>query len=243
MQRDPRRTPAFALAVLAAAAAVGCGDEPGRAGSPTPEQATPTATATATQESAPAKATVVESGFSDPGTAGTVTYGAVLKNMSGDSDVLYVAVTINGLDAGGNVLATDTKEISVIPPGKEFVIGGDLDPGDEKIADLDIQADTTDSAPAQYPLPEVSRVRMEPQEFGGLAIRAQVENTLDSPLSEITDVFGIVRDADDKIVAGTYSFPPTEIQPGRRAAVELMFLEDVPGAASADVSVDNEITP
>jgi hypothetical protein len=38
--------------------------------------------------------------------------------------------------------------------------------GGEKVAKLDVQLDTADSPPAQYPLPEVSRVRIQRQEFG-----------------------------------------------------------------------------
>ncbi|HEX8648014.1 MAG TPA: hypothetical protein VF715_14060 [Thermoleophilaceae bacterium] len=235
-----------------AALLAGCGeDDKGKAGNPLAEDQTqqegPPAT-TQTQPAEPpaeeepaAEVEVAESGFSE--LEDTVAYGAVLKNSSQDSEVSEIEVTINALDARGDVLTTDTKNVSVIPPGEEFVIGGDLDPGGDTVEELDIEVEAGDSGPPEHPLPKVTNVRIQEEEYGGLNVRAQVENTLDKELSSITDVFGVVRNAKGKIIAGGFTFPENGINPGRKASVELNFLYDLPGAESAEVSVDNEITP
>ena len=235
---------AITVGVCSALLIAGCGsDDKGKAGDTPSDEAEQSETTAADEQASEddSPELKVESGFSSLG--GAVVYGAALRNKSEESEAADVEVIVNALDKRGNVLATDSNQVSVIPPGEQFVIGGDLDPGKEPIDSLDIEPEIGTWGPPEHPLPKVSNVRLERVQYGGHTIRAQVENTLDRELSSITDVFGIVRDSQGKIVAGTYSFPTTDINPGSKSAVELSFLSDVPGAASAEVSVDNEINP
>lgn len=131
----------------------------------------------------------------------------------------------------------------MVPPGEVFNIGGDVSVGRAKVSDLEISVQTADSGTPEHPLPKVTNVRVERSDFGTLTIRAQVENTLDQPLSSITDVFTVVRDSGGDVIGGTYTFPTNDIPPGGRRSVELTFLTGLKGVDSADVSVDNEIAP
>jgi hypothetical protein len=224
---------------------VGCGsDDMGTAGDPGStgtREAGAESEPEASEEAERPDIQVSESGFSD--LEGTVAYGAVLENRARDSEARDVEVVVNALDARGDVLTTDTKSLSVIPPSEEFVIGGDLDPGKGDVEDLDIEVETADFGPAEHPLPKVSNVRIEEESYGGVSIRAQVENTLDRELSSIADVFGVVRNSRGKIIAGTFTFPENDINPESKSAVKLTFLSGLPGAATAEVTVDNELAP
>ncbi|MFL5844576.1 MAG: hypothetical protein ACJ762_07770 [Solirubrobacteraceae bacterium] len=192
---------------------------------------------------ASAEARVKDYGFTQDGDS--VVYGVVIENPSSDSEALDISVSTNALDRKGDVIGTDDATVSVVPPGEAFNIGGDISVGRAKVSDLEISVQTDDSGPPEHPLPKVTNVRVEKDSTFGLTIRAQVENTLDQPLSSLTDVFVVVRDSGGDVIGGTYTFPTNDIPPGGRRAVELSFwgVNGLRGADSADVSVDNEIAP
>jgi hypothetical protein len=240
----PRRL-LVVIGVAAFTGVAGCSDDKGKAGtavtSVTETVAQPTTTEATAPPVAEAEAVVKEDGFTQQGEE--VLYGVVLENTSADAEALDIEVSINALDANGDALGSDDKSVSVIPPSEEFNIGGSVSVGaGERTEELDVFVKTGNSAEPEHPLPKVTRVRVERGEFGDVTIRAQVENTLDSPLSSITDVFAVARDRAGKVIGGTFTFPQNDIPPGRKRALELNFLTGLKGIASANVSVDNEIT-
>jgi hypothetical protein len=89
-------------------------------------------------------------------------------------------------------------------------------------------------------LPETAGAKLLHDEFGGLTVRVQVKNTLDKPLSSISDVFAVLLDQRGHIVGGVSGYPENDIAPGSRAAVKLDELSDVPGAVSARAFADGE---
>lgn len=172
----------------------------------------------------------------------SATFGLVVENESADTGALMVTVTVNALNAAGDAIGTTTADVNVIPAGDKFNVGGDIDVGDEMIDSLEIDAENEEEDDSgQFAVPEVSKVRVERGEFGDVSVRAQVENPLESDLSELTDCFAVLRDADGDIVGGSLTFPNNAIKPGRKAAIEFSFFDPPAGLDSADVSVDNEV--
>jgi hypothetical protein len=181
---------------------------------------------------------VPERGVSRIG-GGNVSYGVVVRNP-GSEDAIGVEVQINLLGADGGVAATATANLDGIPAGATVNVGGETDSGGDRVSRLEITvtADSGDTARA-VALPKVSRTKLSRDDFG-LSVRAQVTNTLDEPLSAISDVFAVLRGSNGRIVGGLSGFPDNDIPPGGRAAVKLGGLSDVPGATSAAVTADGE---
>src|SRR4051794_31456773 len=193
-----------------------------------------------TAEVAAPKLAVAERGFSriDDQTS----YGIVVKNPAAD-DAVGVEVQTNFIGTDGGVIATETDSLAGVPAGERVNVGGEADTNGETVRSLNVTITADSGATAgTVALPKASRIRLNHEEFGGLSVRAQVTNTLDQPLSSISDVFAVLRDGNGDIVGGLSSFPNTDVQPGGRAAVELGGLDEISGAVSADITVDGETT-
>lgn len=192
---------------------------------------------TATATPAPALR-VAEQGFSRQ-EGGSVSYGIVIRNP-GPQDAVGVEVQINLLAADGGVAATETARLEGIPAGKTVNVGGETDAEGERVGRLEItvKAGSGEDAGA-VTLPKVSRIRISRDDFG-LSVRAQVTNTLEEPLSSISDVFAVLRDRKGKVVGGLSGYPDNDIAPASRAAVKLGGFGDVSGATRAEVTADAE---
>jgi hypothetical protein len=191
-----------------------------------------------TSELSAPKLNVAERGFSRIGDQ--TSYGIVVKNPAAD-DAVGVEVQTNFIGTDGGVIATETDDLAGVPAGERVNVGGEADTNGEAVRSLDVTITTDSGATAgTVALPKANRVRLSHEDFGGLSVRAQVTNTLDQPLSSISDVFAVLRDGSGDIVGGLSSFPNSDVQPGGRAAVELGGLDDIPGAVSADITVDGE---
>ena len=108
------------------------------------------------------------------------------------------------------------------------------------VKELQVDAKVGLSEPAVDQLPIVSHVRLTRDDIGMLSVKAELTNTLAKPLSGFSKAYAVIRDADGRIIAGDYTFPHDDLAPGAKRALSFDLLSDVPGAASADVTVENE---
>lgn len=167
-------------------------------------------------------------------------YGVAVKNASQDADAIGVTVSVNALDARKRVVGSDSNDVSVIPAGETFNVGGDLDVGNAKIDDLEVTVDVRKSGPPELAVPSVSNVRVERDEFGFLTVRSQLTNDLPGTLSSLTDAFVVLKDSSGSIVGGGFTYPDNDLPKGRSTALSFNFFEEIPDASAAAVSVDNE---
>jgi predicted small lipoprotein YifL len=172
--------------------------------------------------------------------------GAVLKN-NGTAGASDIEVTFNALDKHGDVVATETADVSVVPAGETFNVGADTLVDGEKVHSVEIYADVADSVGPEYGLPEVSRARVthERYEFmdgGNTEITAQVRNNMDQSLSSLASVYAVMFDASGKVIGGTHTYPERDIRPGRRASIDFPITDFLPEVAKVAVSADNEVS-
>ena len=86
---------------------------------------------------------------------------------------------------------------------------------------------------------KVTNARVEHDEFGGFTVRAQLENNLDIDISQIADVFVVLRNSSGDVVGGIGGVGlDNDIKAGRRTAFETSSFLDLKGVTDADVSVD-----
>jgi hypothetical protein len=182
------------------------------------------------------KVLVAEQGFSQR--RGLLTYGVLLSNSSTDVAAEEVSVTLNVLDATGTVISTETAHITHIPPDGTFGIGGESSIEGERAADLEVTAEAAAGSKTVLQLPQAESVRLVDSDFGPEA-RAEITNSLSTPLPSIADVFFVFRDSSGEIIGGGTTYTDAEIPPGASAAVEETL--SVPAAAAdAEVYVDAE---
>ena len=254
------RSVVSAVAVsFAAVVAAACGSEKGQEAA-----ATVTVTVVATTDDGPDAATVegeppeaaddaavaevvpAKTGVSQ-GDGREIGYGIVLENRSANEDALDVTVTVNILDAAGDVIATEAERINVIPAGETFYLGG-ASYGDERTRAVALETivDVGSSEPAAYPLPQVTKVTVTRDEFLGYRVRGEVVNNLDQPLSSFAKIGIVLFDERGEVVGGGFTFLDAELPPGRRAGFEAgNGISAAPGGrvSEARASVNNEVTP
>lgn len=211
------------VATMLAVLAVGCGgvaEETGPEPSETPDAvAGDTASAEATGGDTEAK--ISGAGFSVD-EYGSVGYGLVIRNTSETEDAFDLAITVNCLDKNGNVIATDSGVLSLIPAGKTFYYGGEVFEA-KRTVKLEAFADVGSSAPAKYTLPEAKNVRAEKSSYStGTRVRGQVKNTHDAPLSSFARICSVLFDKNGKVIGGGFGFLDGDLPPGRTAAFELI---------------------
>jgi hypothetical protein len=194
-------------------------------------------------EAAPApELRVAEQGVTNTGEGAS--YGLIVENPSTDTDAVEVEVTINLVGGGDDIVKTETQNLIGVPAGEQVAVGGESDTSGDRVRRMDVTVTASEGAAAgELTLPEASRAKILRDEFGFTTVRVQVHNTMDTPLSAITDVFAVLRDSSGKIVGGVSGYPEADIQPGARAAVELVSFADVSQATSADASADGESAP
>jgi hypothetical protein len=174
----------------------------------------------------------------------SVSYGLILRNDSSSDDAFDVTISVNILDRSGGILATDSNVISVIPAGETYYFGGEtyLEKGG-KAAKLDPLVEVGYSDAATYPLPQARRVRVVRDDFGGVEVRGEVENTLESSLSSFARISIVLLSRRGEIVGGAYTYLDADLPPGRRAGFNA-YITAAPSRAvdTAKVSVENSVT-
>lgn len=232
------------LGVMLPLALLGCGDTGAEVSS---VEQSGTVEAEATPEATPAggeaQVEIVEQGFTQKGDQ--VYVGVVVENV-GDAGAGGVSVEVNALDQAGDAVVSDAAEVNVIPAGEKVNVGMQLMAEGEKVRDIEVFADATDTGlDPGIGLPDVTRARVKQDQneyFPSTSITAQVHNTLDAPLSGIADVWAVLYDRSGEVIGGVQTFPTNDVQPGRRTSVEFPIGEYLPEVAKVEVTADNEIT-
>jgi hypothetical protein len=234
------------LAVFVLLGATACGGR-GRETAATVTVTVPASTNTETgsapqppQESNTAQVVVRGQGFSQEGES--LSYGVVLRNVSPVEDALDVSVTTNFVDASGTILKTESETMNVIPASTTYYLGGNTYPeSGSRVARLETDVTVGDRASASYSLPKVSHVRLVNEEYIGLSVHGQVENTLDSPLSDFARISAVVFDSRGRVVGGGFTYLDAPLAPGRRAAFDASIDAAPSTTTRARVSVENSI--
>src|SRR5262249_47547706 len=150
------------------------------------------------------------------------TWGTVIKNPSTDTDALDVEVKANLLGDDGDIVDTESEDLQGIPAGAAFNVGGEADTDGDKVRRIRITVTAKQGAPGgQLKLPEATHPKVVRNEFA-FKVRVQIHNTLEKPLSSISDVYAVLRGEDGRIVGGVSGYPESDIAPGDSAAVELI---------------------
>lgn len=248
-------------ALLALVVVTGCGEAGALSAEGKQEQsaqatATPEATVEATPEATPedtdetttevkeANVFIKQKGFSQ--VDDSIYMGAVLKN-NGTAGAADVEVTLNALDGNGDVVATETADVAVIPAGETFNVGMDTMAEGENVKSLEVYADVAESASDEYGVPTVTRSRVQHERYdfmdgGNTDITAQVRNNMDEPLSSLANVYAVMFNANGKVIGGAHTYPEREIRPNRRASVSFPITDFLPEVTKVAVSVDNEVS-
>ena len=201
-----------------------------------------TSSSTAESNAAPSvptpKLQIPERGFTP--TDDGASYGIALRNPTAQ-DATDVTVQVNFIGQGGDVLSTENADIVGIPAGRTVYVGGDTDTSGDRPVRMQVRANADAGADAgTVALPKTAGAKLLHDEYGGFTVRVQVQNTLDKPLSAISDVFAVLLDQGGHIVGGVSGYPENDIAPGSRAAVKLDGFSDVAGAVAARAFADGE---
>jgi hypothetical protein len=189
---------ACAAAVLALTGCGGGGDQPG-SGSPSPSSSV---------SNAPSElGTLKASGF---GQADEYVWATALVHNNSDYVGQTVTVSFNVLDAGGEILGTESQVESFVRPGADHVIGTQiaLEPGQKAAtveATLDVEASGTFS---DQPFPDmpVSDVKVNAGTAGYPAVTFVVSNPLPVPLRD-PRIQVACTDASGAIIGGGSDYP------------------------------------
>ena len=157
-------------------------------------------------------------GFAKKGES--VGYGAVIVNPS-SQDALEVEITVNLLDAKGNVFETDTGTLTGIPAGSKFYYGGEVYvQKSDKPKRLEVYADAGSWDSIDLVLPKISNVQVINEEYWGTKVRGQVTNNLDKTLSSLAKIGVVLFDKRGRVVGGGYTYLDADLKSGRKASFE-----------------------
>ena len=194
----------------------------------------------------PARITVVKSGWSirQPQFAGgRVSYGVILQNTSPNQDALQVYTLVNFVGPDSKLVGSATTNISGIPAGQQFALGGDLTfPGAvPPIARLEIVVHIDRRQPHALKMATISNLYLEPSQLepGWLgAVDGEVSNPEAALLLENTSLSTVVFDAAGNVIGGGTGFAGAPLPPASREFFKVMMGNDIPmsKAASAMVS-------
>jgi hypothetical protein len=194
----------------------------------------------------PARIAVVKSGYSirqPQFVGGRVSYGVILQNTSPNQDALQVYTLVNFVGPDSKLVGSATTNISGIPAGQQFALGGDLTfPGAvPPIARLEIVVHIERRQARALKMATISNIYLEPSnlEPGWLgAIDGEVSNPEVALLLENTSLSTVVFDASGNVIGGGSGFAFASLPPGAREFFKIMMGNDIPmsNAASAMVS-------
>jgi hypothetical protein len=209
----------------------------------TPE-ATPEDTDETTTEVKEANVFIKQKGFTQ--VEDSIYMGAILKN-NGTAGAADVEVTLNALDSNGDVVATETADVAVIPAGETFNVGMDTMVDGENVKSIEVYADVDDSASSEYGVPTVTRPRVQHESYdfmdgGNTNITAQVRNNMDEPLSSLANMYVVMFNANGKVIGGAHTYPDRDIRPNRRASISFPITDFLPEVTKVAVSADNEVS-
>lgn len=146
-------------------------------------------------------------------------YGAIVHNP-GPADAVGVAVKVDAIGAKGQVLGTETNNLTGVSAGADFGVAGRVDTDNKPISKLKITITVDHGEKAgSIVLPKVSGVRLR-QADDGTEVRAQVTNTLDKDISPFSTAYAVLRDGSGRIVGGlTGNLTSNHLDAGDRGSV------------------------
>jgi hypothetical protein len=167
--------------------------------------------------------------------------GVLLHNDS-DRTARSVVVQVNVLDAGDDILVTDTSTLAVIPAGVTVAYGSDVFlPEAGEPVKLEVTTTPGSFANATVVLPTIRRIRLVNEAFLGLAVTGEVRNTTSQQVDALQRINVVLLDREGKVSGGGYSFLDAALAPGGRAAFRAsngVSVTPPGGAENAIVTID-----
>ena len=165
----------------------------------------------------------------------------MLKNPTG-SDAIHVTLQVN-LTGHGQVLATDTADVTLIPAHTTYYVGGSTNAptGQPRPTAVQVSSSIEQSVSARYPLPKVTQVKVVPDSFGDETAHGVVTNTLKEPLSQLAAITIVYFNHAGKVVGGDETFLTNDLAPEASAAFNEPILSPK-NVAAIRVSVENSVT-
>ena len=209
--------------------------------------------ATAATRPASAKAprvVVTKSGFTPTSTSGqgALDYGLVLTNRSSRIDAVGVRVTVTAVDGSGTAVARDARNVTFIPAGAKFYVGGTMaSPVNARAAAIRASVRVQFGARRHLRLAPISHVSVRADQTGGWRVTADVKNPYRLSLQELeTNVCAVISDRRGAVIGGScgqigFGAFGNSLPPGRATPIEYSIagLPGVSGrAASARMSLD-----
>ncbi|MHB8641990.1 MAG: hypothetical protein ACYDA3_03765 [Gaiellaceae bacterium] len=166
-------------------------------------------------------------------------YGLALTNPSERSDAIGVAVTVNFLDAAGQMVASDSNIVTGIPAGKTFYLG-DFRSTDQTllVASIDVVVRVHAWQPRRLVLPPVTNLTVTPpaDQYSGVTVTGAISNPYRDSLTGGATIYAVYLDSAGKIIGGDYQTTDKTTPSG--ALLPFTFGGVFDPVASAQISVD-----
>jgi hypothetical protein len=183
----------------------------------------------------------IKTGFtadSGGGPGAEIVYGAILKNRSPTYDAVEATATISAVDIHGRSVATDQIDITVIPSGGTFAIGGYMVSNVSlRVRQLKVTVSVGRRARGLR-LPPVGHVKLDTSQ-GVLDVSGRLTNPYRGSISETAPIYGVFLTAQGRIIGGTSDLTGAAVRP--RATVDFSLQGTIypgPKVTTVRVSVD-----
>jgi hypothetical protein len=184
-------------------------------------------------ESGSADLQVVESGMSqftdalDGKVSGS--WAAILENK-GKATAELITVDASYLDANGQVLGADSTFVSVLPPGQQTAVTGDLFDVPAGVAELELRVSGSDFDSGEVPAPgkvTPDGVNITPSSIGGIKVTGTLVSTFAIDLKSVSAV-AVYFDKAGNIVGGSETFVNL-VPAGKSSGFQIDDFDTVPG--------------
>jgi hypothetical protein len=258
------RTPLYiAIGVVVAAALIGLivvltsGDDDEPTASPTSETTDGPATTTGAPDTTGSPDTtgtaptgngtveVVDSGFSPfmggiDGNERTAAYGFIVEN-TGDELVTDIQINVSAFAADGTALANASHTVNVLRPGQRMGLGDEFygENFASDVADVQIQVGEPSNYSAEN-VPDEGELTAEGINSSTTEYGIETTFTATSTYSQQVDspvVYAVYRDAEGKIIGGSYSYLDF-IPAGGSVAGTVESYEVIPNVADTEIYLD-----
>lgn len=223
---------AVAVAACMSMALVGCG------GGGEQKQEGSDSSSARSSETTPIPIHVEEYGYNSHD--GYIEYAAVLSNENAQWLANYPAATVTGYDKNGDVVFSQDESLQFLAPDQKGYIVG-LAEG-KGVKEIEVEASVDDSnweketemnGEAVDALLEVSKTKVNKDEYGGASVTGKVTSGYDEQISAVR-VVAILRDKDGEIVGGDFGFVDN-LGAGATKAFDVDIPELPKGFAKAEV--------
>jgi hypothetical protein len=192
----------------------------------------------------PAHIAVIKDGYSirQQQFASRLSYGVVLQNTSPNQDAVQVGALVNFVGPDNKLVGSASTQISGIPAGQQFALGGDLFfPGAvPPIARLEVVVQIAKRQQHALRMAPIANIYLEPSVFEPAwlgAVDGEVSNPDASLLLENTSLSTVVFDAAGNVIGGGTGFAFASLPPGSREFFKITLGNDIPAAQAASAMV------